>query len=135
MGAWGIGGFDNDMALDFANALIETSDLELIDSALSAERTSDFLDADKASEAIAACEVVAAALGHAGPDLPDSVREWLTSHSRLKFRDLRAKALAALDQVLSDESELNQLWKKNDEEHSAWRQGVEALRNRIPGVA
>jgi hypothetical protein len=135
MGAWGIGGFDNDMALDFSNSLIETSDLSLIDSALSTERAGGFLDADKASEAIAACEVLAAALGRAGPDLPDSVREWVAGHARLKFRDVKAKALAALDEVLTDESELNQLWKENEAEFSAWRQGVEALRKRISSVA
>ncbi len=61
MGAWGVLAFDNDEANDWAYELEETGDLSAVQSALAAVDAAgaDYLDGDTASEALAACEVLA----------------------------------------------------------------------------
>jgi len=60
MGAWGVLAFDNDEANDWAYDLVEADDLSLVESAFDmVAAADDYLEAPDASNALAACEVLA----------------------------------------------------------------------------
>ncbi|MFD8012932.1 DUF4259 domain-containing protein [Streptomyces sp. NPDC058955] len=134
MGTWDIGPFDNDTAADFSYRVDEAADGKKADVLLAAFREvtgtgEEYLDADFGAEAIAAAALVAAqcAGGEAvttsyGPkeplgDLPV---------------ELRAEAVAALDRVLAEPSELLELWEESDGEE--WKAGVLKLRGVLTGA-
>ncbi len=52
-------------------------------------------------------------------------------HPTQDFMDLKESAIIALHQVLSENSELNELWAENEEDYSIWRKGVEELIQRL----
>jgi hypothetical protein len=70
MGAWGPGGFENDTALDFAGRIGSLDDIR---AALSVETPGTPIDAEAASEIVAAAECVAAMLGNPADDMPDDL--------------------------------------------------------------
>ncbi|MEV6508896.1 DUF4259 domain-containing protein [Streptomyces sp. NPDC051642] len=129
MGTWDVGPFDNDTAADWCGDLDDASPdarQGLVRDALARSAdTIDYLDARIADEAIAAAALVAAqcpggdpAHPHYGPDepLPD-----LTA--------LRALALQALDRVMTEPSELLELWDGSD--GTPWRATVSRLRSTL----
>jgi hypothetical protein len=67
MGAWGVLAFDNDDAADWAYDFAEADDLSLVESAFdTVAEAEDYLEAPEASNALAACEVLARLNGKAG---------------------------------------------------------------------
>lgn len=126
MGTWDVGPFDNDTAADWCDSLdaaAPNARRDLIRGALArAADTADYLDADIADEAVAAAALVAAqcpggqpAEPPYGPDepLPD-------------LTDLRALALQSLDRVMTEPSELLELWAESD--GAPWHAAVDRLR-------
>lgn len=125
MGAWGLGSFENDTALDWVFDLTEGG-LDLIEQALDVVPGLQ-LDADEGSQALAAAEIVAALNGRGRGNLPEEVTAWMASVQPMDAQPLRAKALQALDAVLSEDSELRELWAET-EDFEAWKADVEALK-------
>lgn len=126
MGAWGLGSFENDTALDWVGDLMETRGLSVLKKALDIT-PGQSLDADEGSEAIAAAEIVAALIGRGRGELPEGVAEWMATVAPAEAQALRGQALQALDAVLSEESELRELWAET-EDFEAWKGDVEALK-------
>ncbi|MEU5954366.1 DUF4259 domain-containing protein [Streptomyces sp. NPDC047525] len=126
MGTWDVGPFDNDTAADFCGALDDASDgdrLGLVRAALSdAAGADEDLDADVAQTAVAAAALVAAQCPGGEPVDPVYGPE----QPLPGLLSLRTSAHQALDRVLSDDSELLELWSESDGE--PWRRSVEALR-------
>ena len=133
MGTWDIGPFDNDTAADFSSTVDEAPSekrAEVLRAAFH-EVTStgdDYLDSDEAVEAIAAAALVAAQCPGGDPvttaygpkePLPELPAE------------LRPLAVAALDRILTPESELLELWEESDGEE--WKAGVRKLRAVLAG--
>ena len=133
MGAWGTGTFDNDTAGDWADGLAERKDLSLVHETLLTVASGDcYLDADDASEALAACEVVARLKGDGGPRnaYTEAVDEWVEAHPQPVPLELVALATAAIDRILGENSELAELWAES-ESAAEWRAAVEDLRRRV----
>lgn len=132
MGAWGVLAFDNDTACDWAYELDDCSDLSLVDAALGeVEATgSEYLDADPASNALAACEVLARLRGRPGYEnaYTESVDAWVASHPQTPPPALLGRAAAVIARVLAADSELAELWDEGD--GAEWRAAVEDLRRR-----
>ncbi|MFJ9769171.1 DUF4259 domain-containing protein [Streptomyces erythrochromogenes] len=129
MGTWDVGPFDNDTAADWCGDLDDASPEArqglVRDTLARAADSTDPLDADVAGEAIAAAALVAAqcpggepAHPRYGPDepLPD-------------LTGLRALARQALDRVLTEPSELLQLWAEPDD--GPWQATVNRLRSTL----
>ncbi len=130
MGAWGVDTFENDMALDWVLGLEETSDLELVRATLQGVvETGDYLDADPACEALAACEVIAALKGRWGAH-DETVDQWVEAHPGPPPDALVTLAVAAIDRVLAEPSELLDLWKETAD-FDAWKASVASLRTRV----
>ena len=112
MGAWGAGIFDNDSACDWVYDFLEGGlDVvrETLDEALAED---DYLDVDVGAPVLAAAAVVARLLGdpvQQGASTAD-IDKWVRANPQTPPPQLVAKALAAIDRVMGDESELVELW-------------------------
>lgn len=132
MGAWGIGIFDNDDAADWISELESANDSDILSEAIgSAMDAGDYLEAPEGSRLLCACEVIAALGGQPSTNLPDEVRQWVGNHKTLDASKLISIALQAIDHVLGENSELNQLWKEDENGYSVWRETVLSVKSRI----
>ena len=55
----------------------------------------------------------------------------LIACSSFDFAPLKQKAIDAIDAVLSDSSEIKELWEENEELYSAWREDKISMRERL----
>jgi hypothetical protein len=133
MGAWSADAFGNDTACDWSHGLEKVDDLRFVQQAFEAVLDADeeYLDADAASEALAACEVIARLKGNWGVRNPytETVDQWVASHKIKPPEDLIQTALAVIDRVRAPQSELLELWEEGDP--SAWHAAVDELRERV----
>jgi hypothetical protein len=133
MGAWGVQAFDNDDANDWAYGLDEVDDLSLVESAFAAVEFADvYLEAPDGSTGLAACEVVASLNGNAGYTnaYTAKVDQWVAAHPLKPSSALLARANAAIDRILADDSELQELWSESDD-NEQWIASVQDLRERL----
>lgn len=132
MGAWGIRVFDNDDAADWISELESANDSDVLSEAIDAAMNAgDYLEAPEGSRLLCACEVIAALGGQPSTDLPDEVRQWVDNHKTLDASALILIALQAIDRVLGDNSELDQLWKEDENGYSVWRETVLSVKSRM----
>lgn len=137
MGAWGHGYFENDSALDFMADVEESNDPKLLlQNAIEAGLESEYLEADEGDAVIVAAAYVDRYLNGtrysgADDDEPLDVDTFPERHPQLNLADLKPAARKALARVIGEDSELNELWQENEEDYPAWRNGVEALINRL----
>jgi hypothetical protein len=130
MGAWGHRSFENDDALDWVADLMESDDLEIVESALAAvtDEESDYRESSECSMAVAAAEVVAALNGNAAKSLPKEVKKWLRDR-RKPPKALVALARRAVDGI-ADNSELKELWEET-KNFENWTSALDDLRARL----
>ena len=131
MGAWGSGPFDNDDAGDWVWELEDDVDGSVIIDALSVvvdTPIDEQPEAPDCSNALAAAEIVAAALGHRGPELPTEASVWISAHASLVEPGLIALATGAVERIAID-SELKDLWDEAGDD--AWAAGVSDLLSRL----
>ncbi len=134
MGTWGAGSFDNDDGSDFAIEF-EQDGMEALELAFDIV-DEDYLEGPAAQRAIAAAEILM--LCKAGvsdeaaitPELYEAI-ERHASEIRPRLATLRKLALAALDRVEAEQSELKQLWEEGDA--SEWQAAIDGLRERLAG--
>lgn len=129
MGTWGSGPFENDAAADWAADLDDADDLTLALDALERVRSSEYVDADDASTAIAAAEVVAAAAGRPRADLPEDVRRWIATSDITLDPEHSEEAAAAVERIRGEDSELAELWAEAGDED--WRRSLDDLSERL----
>jgi hypothetical protein len=89
----------------------------------------EYLEADLASNALAAAEVVAACGGHPSPELPEGLLKWVEHHSSNISPRLSALAIQAIERVQTD-SELAELWAES-EEFEKWKSDLNNLKTRL----
>lgn len=133
MGAWSADTFGNDAACDWTYGLEKVDDLSLVQQALEAVLAvgNEYLDADIASEGLAACEVVARLKDNWGQRNPYSepVDNWVEAHQINVPDNLVQAGLAVIDRILASDSELLDLWEEGDA--TEWRAAIDDLRERV----
>jgi poly-gamma-glutamate capsule biosynthesis protein CapA/YwtB (metallophosphatase superfamily) len=131
MGTWSHEPFGNDTANDWAYDLEKHKDFTFVEAALDNVLSvgNDYLRARIATQAIAAVEVIAKALGKGtqSDSYTKKVDKWLKKTSAKPSADLLSKAGRALDRVTSTNSEIQELWQDSDDADS-WAVTVGALR-------
>jgi hypothetical protein len=135
MGAWGTETFDNDAASDWAGEFADAGDLSFVEETFNEvlEEGGDYLDSDEACRGLAACEVIARLKGNWGVKnaYSEDVDEWVEANPQKQSDELVRKALAVIDRVRAENSELPELWGEGDA--SAWNAAVDDLRQRVAG--
>ena len=132
MGAWGLGPFDNDDAADLAGELESLDDsagLEALIAALGAV-DGEYIEADEGARAVAAAEVVAGIVGQPGPTTSynEAAMGWIQRTSPPSNGALVDFALAVLERVMGEASELAELW---DDAGEPWSDSVSELSGRL----
>ena len=111
MGAWGNRNFENDQAMDFVGDFTDNPSSESLEEALSTVieqgKEGEYIEVDEASAALAAAEILAAALAKPASDFPQELRPALTTIQ--VNTTLQKKARKAVKQIVK-ESELQELW-------------------------
>jgi len=132
MGAWGTGNFDNDAALDWVFDLEEVNDLSLIEKTIDAVFDDDYIESDIGCEALVAIEAIARLIGNFGKDnsYAEDLDSWVKSHNLDVNNELVVRGKKALDLIVSEKSELYELWKET-EDFDAWKNEIDDLRARL----
>jgi hypothetical protein len=130
MGAWGTGPFENDDVLDWLPEWEDADDLTPARLAvMEAVLADEYLEAPEASRAVAAAEIIAASRGAGSAALPEGVSQWLRAHPDAADADDADAAGRAIDRVLADNSELNELWDEAGD--PTWAEGLRDIRDRL----
>jgi hypothetical protein len=134
MGAWGAKAFENDAALDWLAELEVRGVLALraVLSGVAELERDEYLDQEEGSTAIAAAEVVAAALGRGRDRVHPEANAWLDANAGEIVAEDLDPARRAVERVLAENSELRDLWDENGP-HAAWHADVGALLLRLGG--
>lgn len=129
MGAWGHANFDNDTATDYAGDFQDDPNETTLLETLAAVAAEGYPEADEASEALAAAEIIAAALGKPVRGFPEDL---LLSAKNLHLTNpesAKKTARRAIKAVLK-KSELQELWEESAE-YNDWVAVQEGLLERL----
>lgn len=131
MGAWGNRNFENDQAMDFVGDFTDKPSLKSLEEALATVvdlgEEGDYIEADEASAALAAAEIVAAILKKPSSDFPDNLQPTLALVS--SSTAIQRIARKAVKQV-AKESELQELWAEGGDAEE-WQTIQEDLLERL----
>lgn len=129
-GAWGSGSFENDDALDWVGDCADGRPGVSVSAAFAAVLTGDYIQAPDGSAAVAAAEVVAAAVGKPPSDPPTELAACLKRLPTEDMRNLIVIARQALSRIVDPKiSELSQLWQEAKSE--TWRREIANLEARL----
>lgn len=118
MGAWGTGPFENDDAMDWIDELQEHNSVDtLIVSITDMIQAEEYIEADAASQAIAAAQIVACLNGQPVSELPQDAQAWVKGKTRPSPQVL-TDTKTVLEQVMEN-SELRELWQDSGI-HDQW---------------
>jgi hypothetical protein len=133
-GVWGYGTFDNDDALDWLSELESTSGTQLLEATVrQVDTRAKYVEAPTCSIALAAAEVIAAASGHAGKNLPTEVTVWIKRVRPAVSAPLLAEARASVKMCRGPKnSELRELWQESKDE-KLWLEDTADLLARLAG--
>lgn len=135
MGTWGTGIFDNDSAADWANFFGRNPSLDFIEQTLDQciDEATDYLDSDIGAQGLAAAETLARAREKTGntSNFSEPADCWAAEFSGTIPPELLRKAAAVVDLVLSERSELNDLWLETMEFYPLWRLEADRLKERL----
>ena len=131
-GAWGVGSFDNDDALDWVLELQQTKTAKLLVETLGAiDAKSRYVEAPECANGLAAAEVVAAARGRPSKKVPEDVTAWLKRVKPTIGPDLVKQAKAAVTFCRDNpNSELRQLFEES-KDFKGWLADTANLLSRI----
>jgi hypothetical protein len=134
MGTWGPGVFDNDTACDFALAVANSGGLRALVQALDRVVSSDgdYLEAPDATEGLAAAEIVARLKGSPGQQTgyTASIDAWIKGLKTGVSDELVEKAKRSIVRILTEPSELLELWTASDD-FDGWKRSVEEVSKRL----
>jgi hypothetical protein len=132
MGAWNYGIFDDDTSCDIALEIQEMEDpKDFFKASFETALESSYLDYDECH----AVTVSAAYIDHLLNGTPYNDEENM-SHFKTKFPgllliDLKPLAVSALGVVISEISELNELWAENEDLYPTWKENIQSLIGRL----
>lgn len=134
MGAWGVGSFDNDDAVDWLEGFGAdgAATLQQALEAVADLDPQDYLEAPEAVHALAAAEIVAAARYGDMSRLPSEAAPRVEEHAgEINAAKLILAARRAVTRVLKS-SELKELW-EDGAEAEEWEDDVRELLERLKG--
>jgi hypothetical protein len=133
--AWGAGLFQDDLATDFANQIVEGDGLAVLRRAFDdAGQARGHLLYEPAVRTLIAAEVLAALGGRPTQALPPELQDWVADQRGRAIPDaLWPLSRVAVERV-KDDSEISELWARSDA-FSRWIDKVEDLLSRLDKAA
>jgi hypothetical protein len=134
MGAWDTDPFGNDTAVDWAYALEESEDFDLIEETLAKIEAAgdEYIEAPDAEEAIAAADTLARLKGkfYVKNSHTEAVDDWVAEQQLTVPPDLIELAVHAIERIQSEPSELLELWEESDD-YDSWKKHLDSLKKRL----
>lgn len=133
MGAWDFAVFDDDTAYDVLDDLKESSDIikdmeKYFDDVIEA----DYVEYEEGYYALVSAAVLDSVMNDTQYRCDDKdYFEWIKSLKRIDLASLQSKAIKAIDVIISDKSELKELWEENEELYSSWREDKRSIQKRL----
>ncbi|WP_339736268.1 DUF4259 domain-containing protein [uncultured Gimesia sp.] len=128
MGAWGYKTFEDDTTCDWLDDLYEAEDpYRFLLSSLNPEQNDGFLDDLVCSSILGAAETVFSLLFQVRDNPAEEFKEWIQNNQDLPVNDLKPNCIKSLKRVLSDDSELNEIWSDSGEDYINWRKNIESM--------
>jgi len=130
MGAWGVGNFDNDTALDWIHELEKYDDLTFIEETLDSI-DEDYIETDDGEKALIVIEAIASLKGNfSKSSYSEDLNKWVETHPLKVSNSLLERAKFLLDIIISDNSELKELWEETNQ-FDEWSKEIHLLAQRI----
>jgi len=130
MGAWDCGIFDDDTAYDWFDEIANDASAFFATS-FSAAISAEYVDYELGHQVTVSAAYMDNLLNGTQFRNDNHEQDDITNVNRfgelcpgLDVSDLKTDAIAALQKVLADRSELNELWSDNKTLHQKWRQNV-----------
>lgn len=133
MGAWAEDAFGNDTACDWAGDFSENPSLDTVKSAIDCVvESEEYLESDEACEGLVACEIVARLKVNWGEKsaYSEEIDKWVESMNTQPGVELVAAAEKAINRILDENSELQELWDE-DGENEKWHSEMNELLARV----
>jgi hypothetical protein len=134
MGTWAADPFGNDTACDWKYDVEKTTGLQLIESTLQRVLAAGdgYLDSSDADQAIAAADTIARLRGHfyVRNAYTESLDEWVEKQRVQIPQQLVDSAIAVIDRILTEPSELLDLWQETGASEE-WEGQMEDLKERL----
>ncbi|MFR7590171.1 MAG: DUF4259 domain-containing protein [Longibaculum sp.] len=133
MGAWDFAVFDDDTAYDVLDDLKESSDIikdmeKYFDDVIEAE----YVEYEEGYYALVSAAVLDSVMNDTQYRCDDEdYFEWIKSLKPIDLTSLQSKAIKAIDVIISDKSELKELWEENEELYSSWREDKRSIQKRL----
>lgn len=132
-----MGSFDNDGAVDWTYGLEEVDDLRYVEAALEQALRpppGEPIPEEAAENAVAAGEVLARLKGAWGEESPysETADRWVRAHPRLPWAPLVPRAVAALERIIVEPSDLLASWEDSGGADE-WVASVQQLLGRLRG--
>lgn len=127
MGAWGTGIFEDDISCDLIyEAMVAEADTFISRAAKLIDR--DYLEYDDGQEIIVSGVILDSILnGTKYQHNSEEFNSWLTQQTSESVSKFKPKIVKGLKLVLSDNSELNELWRENEGDYYTWKSNIEKM--------
>ncbi len=127
MGAWGMGIFDDDTSCDIIDEVMEGDVNELFEK-VSEYKKSEYLESEECHEVLVSGAILDAKInGTKYQDAVDGFDSWVLSQDIEIPKNLQENIVTSLKLVISDSSEINELWEENEDDYPTWKGNVESI--------
>ena len=131
MGAWGMDVFEDDTSCDLLYDAMETDAKSFIAKAIT-HRDSEYLEYDDCHEVIVSGVILDAIINkNSYKHETDGFDDWLAAQKVESIQEYKDDVLSSLKSVLSDKSELNELWAENEEDYPVWKKNIESIISKL----
>lgn len=135
MGAWGPGIFDDDTAYDYIEEIENAENpKDVFIKAFETAMDTDYLEYDDCHAVTVSASYIDSIINGTKPRVDaadENFYPFIEKHKMLDVMDLKTNAVKALEIVMSDHSELNELWSDNAELYPKWRGNIQDLIDRL----
>lgn len=133
MGAWDTGVFDDDTSYDVLDDLHRSKDvIDYMEKAFKAALEKDYVDYDQGIAVLVCAAAIDAIINGTGYRCDNDEFIKLINRTRGKNLDaLKTRAGESLNNVISEMSELNELWSDNEELYGKWKRNIEEMIERL----
>jgi hypothetical protein len=131
MGAWGIGVFEDDTALDILDMFETIEPIEFISESLENAILTDYLEYDEGINVLVSAAFIDTIINKTKYEiLNDEYEPIIEIIGELNLADFKIAAVKALNVVVSDHSEINELWSES-EVYDDWKANIISMISRL----